>query len=501
MRLSKTFSIIVTASFFLSQPVLAQVVISEIMYDLKGSDTLNGKSREWVELANVGGSAVAVATTTWKFLDSVGSANHGLSLYQGTTTILPGGFAIIAADPQTFLADWPGFAGTIFGSSFSLVNSSATITLKSNATTVVDQVTYASTTGAAGDGNSLGLSGGVWKALAPTLGALNQGGQGTVPEGQAGSSAATTTADTTSSGADSPSGTTLSDDTGKTNWPVEPQIISRIVGPALGIAGADIIFKGEAVGLDKKPVKNVRYLWNFGDGATKEGESVMHAYNFPAEYVVILEVSSGNFEGASRYRIKIVPADIVIADVVSGPDGKIELLNNAKQELDLSWWRVRSGNQFFTLPKNTKILPAGRLPLSSLVMGFAVADSDVALLYPNGSLAYQFIKNVPKQADVPTPPSVSSGPDIPEAPTVSPEPTEKAVSNMSGQEAAVALAVPVQSEIEASDASSLNDGAKPPSSLWLYGVGGIILLGLVFSLFPKPAAIKSPADEFTVLED
>ena len=94
MRTHKIFFSIAFLSLLISQPVLAQVVINEIMYDLKGSDTLAGKSREWIEIANTSGSPVTIATSTWKFLDSVGSANHGLTLYQGSTAISPGGFGL-----------------------------------------------------------------------------------------------------------------------------------------------------------------------------------------------------------------------------------------------------------------------------------------------------------------------------------------------------------------------------------------------------------------------
>lgn len=293
----------------------------------------------------------------------------------------------------------------------------------------------------------------------------------------------------------------------KTSWPVEPQIISRITGPSVAIAGADVVFRGESVGLDKKPIKNARYLWNFGDGATKEGESVMHAYNFPAEYVVILEASSGNFLGSSRVRVKIVPADIIVGEVTSGFDGKIELLNNSAQELDLSWWRVRSGNQFFTLPKNTKILPAGRLPLSAAVMGFPVVNGDAALLYPNGSLAYQYVHTVSEVAAARLSDSTTESQDVFVVPTPeissAPTPAPAAEAGISGQAAAVALTVSAYDEtgIQNVDVSDDDDNAKSSSSFWLYGTGGVILLGLVFALFPKATTVKGPADEFTILKD
>ncbi|MDO8482931.1 MAG: lamin tail domain-containing protein [bacterium] len=500
---------IILTLLFIFQTASAQVSISEIMYDLSGTDT----GREWLEITNSGSGSVTVATSTWKFFEA--DTNHSLSLFQGSVVIPSGGFAVIVDNPQKFLLDWPQFSGTIFDSVFSLGNTGEVVALKSATSTVVDEVAYASSMGAVGDGNSLQKVGSVWMTLSPTPGSANQSGQGADSGGGSGNSPATTTPDTTSSDEDYSSEEVSASGGGKTSWPVEPQIVSRIVGPSVAIAGADVVFRGEAVGLDKKPIKNIRYLWNFGDGATKEGESVMHAYNFPAEYVVILEASSGNFLGSSRVRVKIVPADIIVGEVVSGLDGKIELVNKAKQELDLSWWRVRSGNQFFTLPKNTKILPAGHLPLSSSVIGFPVVDTDVALLYPNGSLAYKYEKvgsaDVPISIAISVPevePTVSEMPKVSVLPEDVPESDNKPVSAipissaMLAQTASVASAA-ILDKSDATDSNVVSASIRP--SLWLYGVGGVIILGLGFALFPRPVEKftepKSVADEYSIVED
>lgn len=497
MRFSKTILFIL---LFWNQTAAAQISISEIMYDVSGSDT----GREWIEITNSGSVSVTVATSTWKFFEA--DTNHSLSLFQGSVVVPAGGFAVIADNPAKFLTDWPQFSGTIFDSAFSLGNTGELVAIKSDTGTVVDEFAYASSMGGAGDGNSLQKVNGAWTALTPTPGAVNRNGQSGFLEGQGTNSpVATTTPDATSfeENVSSPF------DSGKTSWPVEPQIVSRIVGPVLGIAGADVVFRGEAVGLDKKPIKNARYLWNFGDGATKEGESVMHAYNFPAEYVVILEVASGHYEGASRVRIKIIPADIVVGSVAAGFDGKIELLNNSAQELDLSWWRIKSGNQFFTLPKNTKILPSGRLPLSAAVMGFAVDDSDVSLLYPNGVGAYKFEKvveippaNIPKDETFARVSETLAAPALPEISVPpDPRPVSKSLESPKALAQTASVALAVAQETDTDDPTNTSAGESSP--LWLYGLGGVIMLGLGFALYPKtsaPPAVKNPADEYEIIE-
>ncbi|MDP3742421.1 MAG: lamin tail domain-containing protein, partial [Candidatus Micrarchaeota archaeon] len=97
----------------------AAVFINEILYDFQdGADT----GREWVEVINTG---EAVDISGWKFVEA--NTNHGLTLVQGSVEIPSGGFAMIVIDAAKFLADWPGFSGTIFDSSFSLSNTGETL--------------------------------------------------------------------------------------------------------------------------------------------------------------------------------------------------------------------------------------------------------------------------------------------------------------------------------------------------------------------------------------
>jgi len=53
----------------------SQVVITEVMYDLEGSDS----GREWVEIVNL--SSQTLDISLWKFFEN--GTNHGLALFQG----------------------------------------------------------------------------------------------------------------------------------------------------------------------------------------------------------------------------------------------------------------------------------------------------------------------------------------------------------------------------------------------------------------------------------
>src|SRR3989338_11495697 len=153
---------------FLPNVSFASVIINEIMYDVSGTDS----GREWVEVYNSGSDSVDL--TGWKFLESVGASNHGLSVVSGSLTISANGFAVISNDTTKFLLDWPVFSGNLLKASFaSFNNTSGTLLLKDNTGTVIDQTTYDSSLGASGDGNSLQKSGLSWISALPTPGVLN----------------------------------------------------------------------------------------------------------------------------------------------------------------------------------------------------------------------------------------------------------------------------------------------------------------------------------------
>lgn len=55
----------------------ADLIINEIMYDLSGSDSTDGKSREWLEVYNSGGSDVSIDASKWRIYD--GFANRTIN--------------------------------------------------------------------------------------------------------------------------------------------------------------------------------------------------------------------------------------------------------------------------------------------------------------------------------------------------------------------------------------------------------------------------------------
>jgi hypothetical protein len=123
------------------------IVINEVMYDLPGTDT----DREWIEIYN--NEAAPVNMSEFKLFEA--NTNHAINFVQGSEIIGASEFAIIADDTSVFLADWPGFAGSLFDSSFSLSNTGEGLVIRNSSLDAVENITYDTAMGAAGNGNTL----------------------------------------------------------------------------------------------------------------------------------------------------------------------------------------------------------------------------------------------------------------------------------------------------------------------------------------------------------
>lgn len=174
------------------------------------------------------------------------------------------------------------------------------------------------------------------------------------------------------------------------SWPVEPQIYANAGPDKTAVAGADVIFLGKALGLNKEPLENARYLWNFGDGAMAEGQNVKHVYKYPGEYIVVLDVSSGKYSASDRAMAKIIPNQL---EIVEANQNYIKLHNGSNVELDISFWFLRAENSLFKFPLNTFIKTNKDLMIDSSISGLRAENQKAEILYPNGSMAFSFTKS------------------------------------------------------------------------------------------------------------
>jgi len=357
----------ILSSIFIPKVVFGEVIINEIMYDPKDADLSSGG--EWIEVKNE--DSIAIDLTKWLFFEN--DTNHGITA-DSSAEIPPGGYAVISRDLTAFKNYFTGFSGLLFKSSFSL-NDGEKLAMKNDKVTLlgdINSVTYTSDLGAKNDGNSLQLINGKWEARPPTPGDSDGGIRAPI---------------------ETNSQPQISSPLVASSFPVAPQIYAFLSGDTEGVAGGILEFEGTALGLKKEPLANARFLWNFGDGSSKEGKSVTHTYNHPGDYIVFLDVSSGEYSASNRMNVKITESNLKISDVVFDSNGEslVEIYNDSDSEVNVSYWLLKSGNIFFTFPKNSIIGKGSRLAFSSFVTKLNIDESKkVDLLYPNGSVFYSF---------------------------------------------------------------------------------------------------------------
>lgn len=278
--------------------------ITEIMYDAPGSDS----GKEWIEVRNVGN--ISTLVSDMKLAE--GNTKHSINSVRGGDTLPVGAYAILANDGNKFIADNPEYLGQVFHSAFSLSNDGEYIALKCD-DAVLSSVTYASSTGAHGDGQTLQLVEGMWRASIPTVGAQNV-----------------------------------------------------YVPPVVNQASINVLFQylpenprvGDVVQFDAASSTStsgspMTYMWNFGDGSITSSTDATstHAFSNAQSFDVVLTVSNDSGVASTTKTVNIVPTastntnHLVISEVqvdgMRASDEFIELYNPSSQSISLEGYSVQ----------------------------------------------------------------------------------------------------------------------------------------------------------------
>jgi len=385
---------------FLTVPHVAsaQVVINEVMYNPKGNDT----GREWIELYNTGSSDVTMVVGSGKGSWRIGdSSNHTLidpagGIGRGSLIIPAGGYTILANDPTELISgEYAGGSYSVIKSSISLNNTGLTVSLVDGNGVVADSFSYTKDMGGNDDGTSLQKSGSSWLAALPTPGVSNAADSYVPPVTDASTTQATNdTIPAQSNAAPAPVSSYVP--------PPVPQLFADAGGDRTVIVGADTQFNGRAYNRQKENVEHVRFLWNFGDGSTADGPTVVHHYEYPGRYAAMLTIAENLDAVSDRIIVTAEPAKLAF-DVPS--DGSVAIKNYAGRDLDLSGWIVRSSGQMFTLPEHSVILNGETMRIPQKTLKFW-SGAQTELDYPNGVIVLH--ANESSGASVSTPVPVPS---------------------------------------------------------------------------------------------
>ncbi len=478
----------------------AQIAITEIMYDLEGSDT----DREWVEIQNTSSGDIDVSL--WRFAE--GTTNHKIEAVQGSPVLSPGGYAVIVDKLENFKADWPQYSGIIFDSSFSLSNTGETLILRDADLKDSDTISYATDKGGAGDGRSLQLVDGIWTAGTPTPGTKNRATApvpAPTPSVQGGTVSPPTP--TPQSGNSSSSASP--------SVPIpEKTIRASIESETKTVVGGRTEFRGSAFGFENKPLENVRYMWNFGDGTIAEGEHVVHTYSFPGKYAVVLSTASGEFSASAQMTIEARTADVRISSVVQNGVRAFALYNGQSESLNISLWQLVEGEKAFVIPERTFILPESSVFFSEETTGVSTLVP-FTLLYPNGTVAVEGMPEAESthesaailQTASRAEPSRNSAvekavikKEIAQSSFVKVTPTKIRFAKDDPEEVSNVTAAKNGEDMSSTtqDAAFMEQDTKGKSHLWAWVTGLVVLLG--GASFAAVFLRKQEVDEITLID-
>lgn len=353
--------------------VMAQLVITEIMFDPPGTDT----KHEWIEVQNISSSSIDL--NSYRFVES--GTSHKISLFgTGTLSLAGGMYAVIADDPATLLADFPSFTGTLFDSTFSLTNTGEQLVL-SDGTIQTDLIIYDPSLGGQGTGASLQKqSDTTWLAALPTPGLTNSStpyngkdseeDESESNDGSSSGSGSSSSSSSTSGSSAHSSTIPISTYNPKSNFQVS---VGR---ERLVSINTPIEFVAEAKDEFEYGVK-----WTFGDGTFDRGHKVRHTYTLPAIYALVANAYEREYDHYAVDRTKVVVFEPKI-EVGYATSTGFWLKNKSGKELNLGDFSARLGRQSITWPADTIVFDNQTIPIP--FPGTFGDRCSLSFSYPNG---------------------------------------------------------------------------------------------------------------------
>jgi hypothetical protein len=322
----------------------AALSLTEIMYDLEGTDT----NREWVEVCNGAGDPVSLSG--FKFNDG---ANHAINEPPtngsvGSVTLSSQQCLVLAANATIFLSDNIGFSGTVLDTVMSLNNTEETISILNQNGEEQVSATYTNGLGAAGDGNSLQKSGDTFIPKVPTPGTYTENDDGEQPSEE---DVPVTTPTLGSGGA------------AKKEEIIPPKITAELVLPRYVTSGTPLSFDAHVYGYSGENRTVGFFRYNFGDGTIYESETLApynYTYRYPGEYTYSFEYYLSKYsvkpEVRLEERVTVVDPTLAVSAILS--DGAVTLTNKANRDIDLIGFKLVRANAILTLPQT--IVRAGK---------------------------------------------------------------------------------------------------------------------------------------------
>ena len=340
---------------FLPTTAFASVTITEVAW--MGSAA--SANHEWIELYN---SGLEVDVTGWSISD-------GLNLEIPLQGIMPSGeFAVLE---RTSDASTVGNAFLVYTGAF--VNGGATLTLSDASGAVIDRVVGGDDWSNIGGDNKTketaqkGSNGWVTGTATPGSGTLN------------GSAATEVIAEA------KPKDLIVFDSTTKIKKSSSqsesivltlPDVTLQldIEAPTFAYVNQPIELTVEPSGIGDTLLDSLTYTWSFGDGNSGTGRELVHEYSHPGRYVLVVQGGYSRQQQVARYEIDVFVPEVVISQTAEA----VVVTNEGLHEIDLGGHRL-FGQQIFTLPPYTILLPGQRILIPKNKLGIEKTQATVAL--------------------------------------------------------------------------------------------------------------------------
>lgn len=329
--------LLISFLFLLPHISLAAVTINEVAW----MGTEASANDEWIELYNSGAS---IDLTDWVLSDGV---NFSVTL-EGT--LRGGAYGVLE---RTDDESAPGTAFLVYTGA--LTNTGATLTLRRADGGIEDQVAGGENWEQIGGDNTTKETAqyteGGWITAPGTPGKKNAAlvaiEESVVEDSDRQSK---TTITKTKSGA-SDNNTHISLER------PDSKLKLHISGPTQGHVNQPITYFVEADGLAKGLLESLRYSWNLGNLDTGHGKEIEAVYDYPGEYVLVVEATYIDHVAYARHNVTILPRTLSIE---RDDQGNIFVHNNASYETDVSGYKL-VGQESVVFPAMTFIAPRATL--------------------------------------------------------------------------------------------------------------------------------------------
>jgi len=107
------------------------------------------------------------------------------------------------------------------------------------------------------------------------------------------------------------------------------------------------------------------FHWAFGDGTEWNGLSATHTYEYPGNYIVVVDASRFGDEAVAEAKIKVVTPHISVSNVTSD---FVTIENSGDDEINIGNWAIADTKERYVIPQDTIVAANSSVTIPATVM-------------------------------------------------------------------------------------------------------------------------------------